>query len=63
MNRRNTDTKQEKYFYILIVSLFICSTLTIAAQKKPAATAGASVFAQDKGKFTIQLEGHTVGHE
>jgi hypothetical protein len=63
MNRRNTDTKQEKYFYILIVSLFICTTLTIAAQKKPAPAAAASVFAQDKGKFTIQLEGHTVGHE
>src|SRR5262250_1681321 len=62
MNRRNTDTNQEKYFYILIVSLFI-STLTMAAQKKPSATGGASVFAQDKGKFTIQVEGRTVGHE
>jgi hypothetical protein len=63
MNQRNPDTKQEKHFYILIVSLFICATLTLAAQKKPAPTAGLNVFAQDKGKFTIQLEGHTVGHE
>lgn len=63
MNPRNTDTKQEKYFYILIVSLFVCTTLTLAAQKKTALTVGPSVFAQDKGKFTIQLEGHAVGHE
>jgi len=57
------NTKQEKHFYILIASLFLCTTLTLAAQKKAAPTAGLSVFAQDKGKFTIQLEGHTVGHE
>jgi hypothetical protein len=54
--------KQDRYFYILIVSLFICTTITLAAQKKGQAPAG-SVFAQDKGKFTIQLEGRTIGHE
>jgi hypothetical protein len=63
MNNRMSTTKQEKYFYILIVSLFICTTLTLAAQKKGGAPGAPSVFAQDKGKFTIQLEGHTVGHE
>jgi hypothetical protein len=55
--------KQDRYFYILIVGLFICTTLTLAAQKKSAMPASPSVFAQDKGKFTIQLEGRTVGHE
>jgi hypothetical protein len=63
MNNRMSATKQDKYFYILIVSLFICTTLTLAAQKKGATPNAASVFATDKGKFTIQLEGHTVGHE
>jgi hypothetical protein len=63
MNQRNPETRQEKHFYILIVSLFICATLTLAAQKKPVPTTSLNVFAQDKGKFTIQLEGRTVGHE
>src|SRR5262249_37122128 len=56
------NTKQEKYFYILIASLFVSATLTLAAQKKSTPTAP-SVFTQDKGKFTIQLEGQTIGHE
>jgi hypothetical protein len=63
MNNRMSTTKQEKYFSILIVSLFICTTLTLAAQKKGGAPGPPCIFAQDKGKFTIQLEGHTVGHE
>jgi hypothetical protein len=63
MNNRMSTTKQEKYFYILVASLFICTTLTLAAQKKSAMPAAPSVFAQDKGKFTIQLEGRAVGHE
>ena len=42
--------------------LFVCTTLTIAAQKKSSATAptGPSVFSQDKGKFTIQLDGNVA---
>ena len=63
MNNRMSTTKQEKYFYILMASLFVCTTLTLAAQKKSAMPPAPSVFAQDKGKFTIQLEGRTVGHE
>jgi hypothetical protein len=35
----------------------------LAAQKKNSAVPGASVFAQDKGKLTIKLQGQTVGHE
>jgi hypothetical protein len=51
-------------------SILFCAILTftfaaagLAAQKKNAASAGASVFAQDKGKLTIKLNGETVGHE
>ncbi len=44
-------------------ALFVCATLTLTAQKKGAAATPPAVFAQDKGKFTIQLNGHTVGHE
>jgi hypothetical protein len=35
----------------------------LAAQKKGSAASGASLFAQDKGKLTIKLDGQTVGHE
>jgi hypothetical protein len=63
MNHRTNCAKQDRYFYILIGSLFICATLTLAAQKKNPGSAPAAVFSQDKGKFTIQLDGHTVGHE
>jgi hypothetical protein len=37
--------------------------MSLAAQKKGAATAGSSTLAPDKGKFTIKLDGKTVGHE
>jgi hypothetical protein len=33
------------------------------SQKKNSAAPGASLFAQDKGKLTIKLDGQTVGHE
>jgi len=54
-----------KIFTYAMAILFVCTTLTIAAQKKSSATAptGPSVFSQDKGKFTIQLDGKSVGHE
>ena len=42
----------------LAVCLAAVSSLALAPQ-----TQQRSVFAQDKGKFTIQLEGQTVGHE
>jgi hypothetical protein len=62
MNTRTIAAKQDRYFSILIVSLFVCTTLTLAAQKR-GAPQPSSVFVQDKGKFTIQLNGQTVGHE
>src|SRR5579863_9062457 len=52
-----------KIFTYAMAILFVCTTLTIAAQKKSTTPGGASVFSQDKGKFTIQLEGKSVGHE
>ncbi len=63
MNNRMSAGKQAKHFCVLMASLFVCFTLTLAAQKKGAASTAAAVFAQDKGKFTIQLNGRTVGHE
>jgi hypothetical protein len=44
-----------------IALIFACAVAGIAAQKKNAS--GAGVFAEDKGKLTIKLDGQTVGHE
>ena len=46
-----------------LAAIFLCAALGFAAQKKGAASAGASVLAADKGKLTIKLDGQTVGHE
>jgi hypothetical protein len=40
-----------------------CAALSLATQKKGAAASTASIFSPDKGKFTIKLDGQTVGHE
>jgi hypothetical protein len=61
-NLRQSSGLGPKIFTYAMAILFVCTTLTIAAQKKSAAPAG-SLFAQDKGKFTIQLDGKSVGHE
>jgi hypothetical protein len=42
---------------VLVAFLLAWSSLPSQAQKK------SSIFAADKGKFTIQLDGQTVGHE
>ncbi len=39
------------------------AALSLAAQKKSAATPATSILTQDKGKLTIKLNGQTVGHE
>jgi hypothetical protein len=64
MQKQLADLKPKIFTYMMAI-LFVCTTLTIAAQKKGAASAPStpSVFAQDKGKFTIQLNGKSVGHE
>jgi hypothetical protein len=46
-----------------VALILACAVVSIAAQKKNAAAPGASLFAQDKGKLTIKLDGQTVGHE
>jgi hypothetical protein len=51
-----------KAFLTAMVALFACVLLLQAAPQKKAANSGAA-FAPDKGKFSIQLNGQTVGHE
>ena len=41
------------------LALVACAVVSLNAQKKTAE----SVFSPDKGKFTINLEGRTIGHE
>jgi hypothetical protein len=54
---------QAKFSFFFSVALILaCAAASVAAQKKNAAP-GAGVFAQDKGKLTIKLDGQTVGHE
>jgi hypothetical protein len=48
--------------------IFLCLSVaffspTAAPQKKSAAPSAPSVFTPDKGKFAVQLDGQTVGHE
>lgn len=46
----------------LTIGIVACAAFSFAAQKKGAAS-GAGIFAQDRGKLTIKLDGQTVGHE
>jgi hypothetical protein len=62
MQKQNADLKPKIFTYMMAI-LFVGTTLTIAAQKKSSAPPAPSIFAQDKGKFTIQLNGKAVGHE
>jgi hypothetical protein len=57
------SVKFKTYPVALALGILACAALSLAAQKKGAAKSGASVFAQDKGKFSIKLAGQTVGHE
>lgn len=41
----------------------VFAALSLGAQKKGASASVPSVLSQDKGKFTIKLDGQTVGHE
>lgn len=62
MQTATANLKPKIFTYIMAI-LFVCTTLTIAAQKKGAAPTTPTVFAQDKGKFNIQLDGKSVGRE
>lgn len=54
-------------FRTAIISLSIgiaaSAAISLAAQKKAAASSVDTVFAPDKGKLSIKLDGQTVGHE
>ena len=53
-----------KFSLSLSVALILaCGVAGLAAQKKNVPPAAAGVFAEDKGKLTIKLDGQTVGHE
>ena len=52
-----------KRILVVATATILLFTTVVAAKQKKAAPAGSPVFAQDKGKFTIQLNGQTVGHE
>ena len=54
--------KSKLILVITTATILICNGAGATNQKK-GAPAGASVFARDNGKFTIQLNGQTVGHE
>ncbi|HEX4543953.1 MAG TPA: hypothetical protein VH114_12355 [Candidatus Acidoferrum sp.] len=45
----------------LTLTIGACAAFSLAAQKK--AAPGPAAIAQDKGKFSINLDGRTVGHE
>jgi hypothetical protein len=62
MRTQTADIKPKIFTYVMAI-LFVGTTLTIAAQRKGAAPAIPTVFAHDKGKFNIQLDGKSVGHE
>jgi hypothetical protein len=49
--------------FALTIGIAACAAISFAAQKKGATSSGAGIFAQDKGKLAIKLDGQTVGHE
>ena len=53
--------KFQKAVLPFAITALACGTLALGAQKKNNAASG--VLAQDKGTFTIKLDGQTVGHE
>src|SRR5437667_2326483 len=62
----DTGVRGTVKFRIMSIALtfgIVACAVSIAAQKKSAATSGPVVFVQDKGKLTIKLGGQTVGHE
>ena len=63
MSTRTNQRDRALFSGLIIAALLGCAVLSFADQKKGAAAAASSLFTQDKGKFTIQLNGQTVGHE
>ena len=61
MNKILRAMHPRNFSWLGIVLMLAGAAAGIADQKKNAASAG--IFAEDKGKFTIKLDGQTVGHE
>jgi hypothetical protein len=60
--RVRTTMKSRTLAIATALGILACSALSLSAQKK-SAVSGPAVFVQDKGRFTINLDGQTVGHE
>jgi hypothetical protein len=63
MRKLANGPKQKICSCALAASVLWCAGFAFAAQKKHPSAAAPSVFSPDKGKFVIQLQGQTVGHE
>lgn len=63
MERKLLGSNAKFWFGFGALLILFCAAAGIADQKKNAKGSGASIFTQDKGKFTIKLDGQTVGHE
>lgn len=50
-------------FIALSIGVAATAAFSLAAQKKGPASSAPGLFAPDKGKLTIKLDGQTVGHE
>src|SRR6266852_1883698 len=61
--RVRTTVKFKIVSIALTLGITACAAISLAAQKKAAATSGPVVLVQDRGKLTIKLAGQTVGHE
>jgi hypothetical protein len=54
---------KSKRILVIATAIILISSGTVAAKQKKAGPSGLPVFREDRGKFTIQLKGQTVGHE
>ena len=62
--KASTGTAKRKItFCALSAALLLFAALAVAAQKKSSPDAAVSLLTQDKGKFSIVLDGKSVGHE
>ena len=60
--KASTGTAKRKFtFCALSAALLLFAALAVAAQKKSSPDAAVSLLTQDKGKFSIVLDGKSVG--
>jgi len=60
VNRISRRLHPQCFLWPAIVLMSLCAAAGFADQKKGAAS---GILAEDKGSFTIKLDGHTIGHE